>query len=218
MHGRLYEQNYMLYYSETLTDFKRNVRGDMIMMSTAYCGTDPGGDRWRAITHDGGEAPAALPRPPLTALFDPPPAASLAPPDPSPPVSAPLGSSANSVPIVVINDRARVAVSLGDYPLPQTMIVDTGASVMNLPRDLAAELIKRGVATADGTANICVADGTCNPRVRIWIDKVTVGPRVVEHVEAVVAPDGAEMLLPFSVITHGGRATIDTEKGLLIFG
>jgi hypothetical protein len=229
MHGRLYEHDGMLYYSEQLRDFKRNPQGDVIMMSTAYCGADPGGARWRAITRQRPYvAPPSPPPPPpqvmmqqpVPALMAPPPAASLAPPDPHPVVAPPIteATPSNSVPIVVINDRARVAVSLGDYPLPQTMVVDTGASVMNLPRELAAELIKRGVATADGTLNICIADGSCTPRVRIWIDKVTVGPRVVQHVAAVVAPDGSELLLPFSVITNGGRATIDTEKGLLIFG
>jgi Aspartyl protease len=125
--------------------------------------------------------------------------------------SATGSTPSNSVPIVVINDCARVAVSLGDYPLPQTMVVDTGASVMNIPRDLAAELIKRGVATADGTLIICVADGTCNPRVRIWIDKVTVGPRVVEHVAAIIAPDGSELLLPFSV-HHEWRPRHDRHR------
>jgi hypothetical protein len=47
---------------------------------------------------------------------------------------------------------------------------------------------------------------------------VAIGSHVIEHVEGVVAPDGAMMLLPFSVITSAGRATIDTKKGLLIFG
>jgi hypothetical protein len=222
MEGRLYEQNYMLYYSEQLRDFKRNPQGDMIMLSTAYCGTDPGGERMRIVKSSIWGRPAPPPQvamPSYPALTPPvPPAASLAPPDPHPVLAPPVNAATDSVPIVVINERARVAVTLGDYPLPQTMVVDTGAAVMNIPRDLAAELIKRGVATADGELNVCVADGTCAPRVRIWIDKVTVGPRTVEHVQAIVAPDGSELLLPFSVITHGGRATIDTQKGLLIFG
>jgi hypothetical protein len=50
MVGRLYEQNSMLYYSEQLRDFRRNSQGDVIMVSTAYCGTDPG---WTADANSG---------------------------------------------------------------------------------------------------------------------------------------------------------------------
>ena len=109
-------------------------------------------------------------------------------------------------------------MTLGDYPIPQAMIIDTGASIMSIPRSFAAELFSRGIATEDGTTNMCIADGSCSPRVHFWISRVTIGSHVIEHVEGVVAPDGASMLLPFSVITSAGRATIDTQKGLLIFG
>jgi Aspartyl protease len=211
MQGWLYEQSGLLYYSENLVDFKVNPKGELLMMATAYCGTDPGGDRWRVLTRS-----ANNPSPP-----PPPQVANLEPPAPAgaPVQLAPSAiSTGNSVPILVTANRALVAVTLGDFPLPQTMVIDTGASVMSIPRWLAVELAKRGEATFEGQINLCIADGSCTARDRVFISKVTVGSRVVENVEAGIAPDGADMLLPFSVITHAGRATIDTEKGLLIFG
>jgi hypothetical protein len=88
MVGRLYERNSMLYYSEQLRDFRRNSQGDVIMVSTAYCGTDPGGQRMRIVDSSTWGVPA-MPEP-LTTLTNPvPPAASLAPPDPHPVVAPP---------------------------------------------------------------------------------------------------------------------------------
>jgi hypothetical protein len=49
------------------------------------------------------------------------------------------------------------------------MIIDTGASAMSIPRSFAAELFSRGIATADGTMQMCIADGTCADQVRFWI-------------------------------------------------
>ena len=211
MEGRLYDGDGGLYYAEKLTDFKFNPRGDVRMMSTAYCGPDPDGVIWARVNHSTWDQPP----PPA-----PPAAVALAPPPPVQPLQVPSASSSagDSVPILVANGGAQVAVTLGDYPLPQAMIIDTGASIMSIPRSLAAQLFSRGIATADGTANMCIADGSCTERVRFFLNKVAIGSHVIEHVEGVVAPDGAMMLLPFSVITSAGRATIDTKKGLLIFG
>jgi aspartyl protease len=211
MEGRLFDRDGGLYYAEKLTDFKFNPRGDLRMMSTAYCGPDPGGAIWAQVNRSTWE------RPPPPA---PPAAVALAPPPPVQPLPVPLATSSagDAVPILVANGGAQVAVTLGDYPLPQAMVIDTGASIMSIPRSLAAELFSRGIATAEGTTNMCIADGSCAERVRFFINKVTIGSHVIEHVEGAVAPDGAMMLLPFSVITSAGRATIDTKKGLLIFG
>jgi hypothetical protein len=211
MEGRLFDRDGGLYYAEKLTDFKFNPRGDLRMMSTAYCGPDPGDAIWAQVNR------STWDRPPPPA---PPAAVALAPPPP--PVSAPVpvatSSAGNSVSILIANGGAQVAVTLGDYPIPQAMIIDTGASIMSIPRSLAAELFSRGIATADGTTNMCIADGSCSARIHFWISRVTIGSHVIEHVEGAVAPDGASMLLPFSAITSAGRATIDTQKALLIFG
>jgi hypothetical protein len=211
MEGRLFDRDGGLYYAEKLIDFKFNPRGDLRMMSTAYCGPDPGDAIWAQVNR------STWDRPPPPA---PPAAVALAPPPP--PVSAPVpvatSSAGNSVSILIANGGAQVAVTLGDYPIPQAMIIDTGASIMSIPRSLAAELFSRGIATADGTTNMCIADGSCSARIHFWISRVTIGSHVIEHVEGAVAPDGASMLLPFSAITSAGRATIDTQKALLIFG
>jgi hypothetical protein len=205
MMGRLFDERGELIYSEELRDFRRDPNGFLLMKSQSDCGPDRDGRRWAAV------ARVSFPATPQTATLSPPQTpVQLAPP-------APL-SSGDSVPILVTANRALVAVTLGDFPLPQTMVIDTGATVMSIPRWLAVELAKRGEPTFEGQINLCVADASCAERDRVFISKVTVGSRVVERVEAAIAPDGADMLLPFSVITHAGRATIDIEKGLLIFG
>lgn len=91
---------------------------------------------------------------PETATLSPP----QAPVQLAPPASA---SNGDSVPILVTANRALVAVTLGDFPLPQTMVIDTGTAVMSVPRWLAIELVKRGEATVEGQINLCVADASC---------------------------------------------------------
>ena len=94
MEGRLYDGDGGLYYAEKLTDLKFNPRGDVRMMSTAYCGPDPGSAIWARVDR------STWDRPPQPA---PPAAVALAPPPPVQPLQVPSASSSagDSVPILV---------------------------------------------------------------------------------------------------------------------
>jgi Aspartyl protease len=208
MMGRLFDERGELIYLEELRDFRHDPSGILLMRTQADCGPDRDGRRWAAV------ARVSFTPPPQAATIEPP-TPLAAPVQLAPPVAA---NSGDSVPILVANGGAKVAVTFADYPLPQTMIIDTGASAMSIPRSFAAELFSRGIATEDGTMKMCIADGTCADQVRFWISKITIGSRTFEHVEGVVAPDAAMMLLPFNVITATGSATIDTKNSRLIFG
>lgn len=216
MEGRLFDQDGKLFNGEELYDFKSNPKGDLRMTSLALCGPDPSGARWRTVA--GLNSPPVASSPPAP-RWAPPPQASLAPPPPPQPVTVPSSGSGDVVPIAVDHGRARVAVSFAEYPLPQTMVIDTGASIMSVTNELAAALIDRGMAyRMDEQTNICLADGACQMRDQIMIRKISIGGRTVFDVPAIMVPDNVEMLLPFGVLNQAGKFTIDTERGLLIFG
>jgi len=119
MMGRLFDVQGELIYSEELRDFRHGPNGVLLMKAQADCGPDRDGRRWAAV------ARVSFPAPLRTATLSPP----QAPVQLAPPVAA---GSGDSVPILVTANRALVAVTLGDFPLPQTMVIDTGASVMSI--------------------------------------------------------------------------------------
>jgi gag-polyprotein putative aspartyl protease len=216
MEGRLFDRDGKLLYGEELIDFKMNPKGPLRMSSLAFCGPDPSGARWRTIA--GSNSPSSVASSPVP-RWTLPPQASLAPPPPPQPIAAPPSNGGDIVPIVVDHGRARVAVNFADYPLPQTMVIDTGASIMSVTNELAAALIERDMAyRMDQQTNICLADGACRERDQIMIRKLSIGGRTVMDVPAIMVQDNVEMLLPFGVLNQVGKFTIDSAKGLLIFG
>jgi hypothetical protein len=217
MEGRLFDQDGKLFYAEELVDFKVNPKGDLRMTSQAFCGPDPSGTRWQTIARL--NSPPSVASSPADPRWSPPPQASLAPPPPAQPVVAPPSSGGDIVPIAIDHGRARVAVNFANYPLPQTMVIDTGASIMSVTNELAAAMMDRGIAyRMDQQTNICLADGACQMRDQIMIHKLSIGGRTVMEVPAIMVPDDVEMLLPFGVLNQAGKFTIDSAKGLLIFG
>ena len=215
MEGELFDRDGKLFYTEELVDFKVNPKGDLRMRSQAFCGPDPSGAGWRPV--DRVNSPSAVASSPPDPRWSPPPQASLAPPPQ--PVAAPPPGGGDIVPIVVDHGRARVAVNFANYPLPQTMVIDTGASIMSVTNELAAALIERDMAyRMDQQTNICLADGACQERDQIMVRKLSIGGRTVMDVPAIMVEDNAEMLLPFGVLNQAGKFTIDSAKGLLIFG
>lgn len=139
-------------------------------------------------------------------------------PEWAPPASAPVELGVDRVPIVIAGGRARVRVSFGGGRALATMVIDTGASVMSVSATLAKAMLDRGLAVRAGEIEIAQADGTIGMKDRIIIKSVKVGDRSIGAVEAIINPDGVEMLLPFGVLAGGGRFTIDVRAGLLIFG
>jgi predicted aspartyl protease len=62
---------------------------------------------------------------------------------------------------------------------PATMLIDTGATLVALPQDVADKLVSVGEATVVGTAQFTIADGTSSTQNIIDIDKLTIGGRTL---------------------------------------
>jgi predicted aspartyl protease len=87
---------------------------------------------------------------------------------------------------------------------------------MALPQDTANLLRKEGLAIHAGTSPSKLADGSVVDQEIILIHHLTVEGRVLENVEAVVAPsDGAMTLLGLGALNRLGSFKI--ENGKLVF-
>ena len=109
-----------------------------------------------------------------------------------------------------------VDVILGSQPL--RMLIDTGATMMSLPWDVAMALINSGDAEYGPKESFRLADGSIREQWTIIIHRMTIGSHVLTNVSASVAPTGATPLLGFTILNRVGRFTIDVAAGQLTFG
>jgi clan AA aspartic protease (TIGR02281 family) len=139
--------------------------------------------------------------------------------EPPPPLSAP-----SSAP-----DGAEIAlVSHGnDYTVPvrvngaltANFVVDSGASVVVLPKGMVEELRKSGAITETdrlGTEKYVTADGKAHKGERLMLRRLEVGGHVVTNVVADVAPEKAEPLLGQSFFAKFKSWTLDNKRHVLI--
>jgi clan AA aspartic protease (TIGR02281 family) len=110
-----------------------------------------------------------------------------------------------------------VNVTLG-IGTPATMLVDTGATVVSLPKDVADQLISIGDAVVITTANFTIADGTSSTQNVIDIGRFTIGGKTLYHIKAGVGPVGSMMLLGTNVLNRFGKYSIDSANNQLILG
>jgi predicted aspartyl protease len=103
----------------------------------------------------------------------------------------------------------------GDYPVKAT--VDTGCTwPMSLPNSIADVLLKKALATYAGTTKTTLADGNTETVDVIMINSITVDGRVLQGVEAVVAPSPiAPVLLGLGALNRLGKFNID--NGRIVF-
>jgi clan AA aspartic protease (TIGR02281 family) len=110
-----------------------------------------------------------------------------------------------------------VNVTLG-ISTPATMLIDTGATVVSLPKDVADQLIGIGDAVVITQANFTIADGTTSTQNVIDIGRFTIGGRTLYHIKAGVGPVGSMMLLGTNVLDRFGKYSIDSANNQLILG
>jgi predicted aspartyl protease len=135
---------------------------------------------------------------------------------PAAPTPAPApAASDDSVSIETSNGSTFAMVKLGVQVI-RTM-VDTGASVMSVPRTVANALVENGDAVRCGSYRLKLANGAIARENGIIIHQVTIGSHVVRAVAAAVAPDGAWALLPLTVLNGVGKFTIDYANNKLSF-
>jgi clan AA aspartic protease (TIGR02281 family) len=129
----------------------------------------------------------------------------------------PYGRGGDYVPIYSISGKgAAVDVTLGSQPL--RMLIDTGATMMSLPSDVAMALITSGDAEFGPKESFRLADGSIREEWTIIIHRMTIGSHVLTNVTASIAPTGATPLLGFTILNRVGRFTIDMAAGQLTFG
>jgi hypothetical protein len=121
--------------------------------------------------------------------------------------SVPIYPSANYM-------AAMVDVQLGSRTTRMT--IDTGANIMSLPQGIADELVRNGDAQRGEKGHFTMADGSTKEEWTININRVTIGRHSVNNVKASVSEEGS-LLLPFTLLSHIGRFSIDTHERKLTF-
>jgi clan AA aspartic protease (TIGR02281 family) len=98
-------------------------------------------------------------------------------------------------------------------------LVDSGASVVVLPKDMVETLIKNGtIAASDllGRDVYVTADGRKHNGTRLMLRQIEVGGHTVTNVMASIAPPHAEPLLGLSFLAKFKSWTLDNRRHLLI--
>jgi hypothetical protein len=166
------------------------------------------------------EEPPPPPSPP-----SPPPqeSASLSPPPPPPPPPPPAASlSSPDAPIEI-----ELTADHGGYELlvaingsaPQMFLLDTGATLISLPQDLADALRAAGTLTsADyrGEGVSVIADGSLHTESRYLLRSVSLPGVVVNDVLCSIGPAGSEPLLGNAFLSRFHSVAIDTAKPSLV--
>jgi clan AA aspartic protease (TIGR02281 family) len=123
----------------------------------------------------------------------------------------------DSMPITVIGTHAAAPVVLGSMPV--TMMIDTGCTDLSITQTIADRLVSSGQATYDEDVEYTMADGSTHTNKTISIATVTIGGHVLHNVHAGIDPDGAPLLLGFTILQQiSPKFSIDTAAGVLTFG
>ncbi len=123
-------------------------------------------------------------------------------------VTAPYTASGNHVVVeAVLNGKATAS-----------LMVDTGASIILISRDIADEL-GMDISSSKNAVEIVVADGRSVDAVPVILDTVTVGDAKVRHVQAAVLREGGiegfDGLLGMSFLSHF-TMSIDSKTNTLL--
>jgi hypothetical protein len=95
---------------------------------------------------------------------------------------------------------------------PVTMLIDTGATLVSLPQNIADQLVSVGDATVVDQGSFKIADGTSHTQNIIDIGKFTIGGHTLYHIKASVGPSDSMMLLGTNVLNTFGKYSIDAAN------
>jgi clan AA aspartic protease (TIGR02281 family) len=134
------------------------------------------------------------------------------------PTAAPPGmeeiSLRNDGGVYVVAVRINRAITL-DF------IVDSGASDVHIPADVAMTLARAGtIASSDfiGDREYRIADGSTLKSSRFILRELKVGSRVVQNVVANIGSAKGELLLGQSFLTRFGSWSIDNDRHIIALG
>ena len=103
--------------------------------------------------------------------------------------------------------------------VPVTFILDTGASDVSIPDEVARELERAGkLERGDfiGTRTYVLADGSKVPSRRVLLRELTVGGQTVSNVTASIGRPGSPALLGQSFLSKFASWTLDNERNVLV--
>jgi clan AA aspartic protease (TIGR02281 family) len=98
-----------------------------------------------------------------------------------------------------------------------TFVLDTGASDVSIPENVARELERAGKPIESlGTGTYVLADGSKVRKRRVLLRELTVGGQTVSNVAASISGSGSPPLLGQSFLSKFTSWTLDNERNLLI--
>jgi clan AA aspartic protease (TIGR02281 family) len=100
-----------------------------------------------------------------------------------------------------------------------TFVLDTGASDVSIPDEVARELEQAGKLDRGdflGTRTYVLADGSKVPSRRVLLREVTVGGQTVSNVTASISRSGSPPLLGQSFLSKFASWTLDNERAALV--
>lgn len=131
---------------------------------------------------------------------------------------APPNQSRDEVTIERHGDTYTVPVRL-NQTITLPFVLDTGASVLMIPADVALTLRRAGALTNNdfiGPSRYSMANGSEQVSDRVIIREVQVGDHVVRNVTALVSPPAGDPLLGQSFLSEFGAVTIDYNRLVLV--
>jgi clan AA aspartic protease (TIGR02281 family) len=139
---------------------------------------------------------------------------------PSPPIAAPPEAATGGAEIALESDGQGYSVPVRiNGALTVKFVVDSGASVVTLPKDLVETLTKSGaIAASDllGRDVYITADGKRHAGTRLMLRQLDVGGHTVTSVIASVSPPRATPLLGQSFLAKFKSWTLDNRRHVLI--
>jgi predicted aspartyl protease len=99
------------------------------------------------------------------------------------------------------------------------MVIDTGCTDLSITPTIADRLIASGQATYGEDVEYTLAGGSTHTNKTVRIATVAIGGHVLHNAHAGIGPDGAPLLLGFTILQQiSPKFSIDTVAGVLIFG
>ncbi len=99
--------------------------------------------------------------------------------------------------------------------------LDSGAADVSVPADVVHTLERTGTLTDSdftGTQTFTTADGRLMPSQTFRIRSLKVGDKILENVDADVAPAEGDLLLGQSFLSRFSSWSMDNNRGVLVLG
>jgi len=132
------------------------------------------------------------------------------------PYKADLSSAEDSIPIYPGHEgnAAMVDVIVGGQPV--RMLLDTGATMMQISTDLANRIVQQHQGSWGKAVKMSLADGSVVNQPTINIEEVRIGSHIIHNIPSAYT-DGGDMIMAFPVVDSIAPFKIDTRNRKLVF-